>query len=88
MLSLQSADCHKKKKSHIGIPTPGSALFDEIRRSNSGDGGGNPNQLGVVAGPFGQMLAASKKEEGGVDRGSRRGSTHSLISTGSGSTKL
>ncbi len=69
----------KPKKSASSLQN--NNLTSEMNRS----GGIGPNQLGVVAGPFGQMLQARDTGHGQM---SRRGSMYSVASAGSGTGML
>jgi len=71
-MSLNSLGAHAKKKSFGNLS---HQLTQDFNRSTEI----GPNQLGVVAGPFGQMLQA--KDVGSM---SRRGSVYSVASAGSG----
>ena len=75
--SVGSASKAKKNSSAL----QNHNLASEMNRS----GGLGPNQLGVVAGPFGQMLQAKDTGHGAA---SRRGSMYSLASAGSGTGML
>ena len=75
-MSLNSLGVHAKKKSFGNISYQ---MAQDMNRSTEI----GPNQLGVVAGPFGQMLQA--KDTGAM---SRRGSIYSVASAGSGTGML
>ena len=75
-MSLNSLGAHAKKKS---VGNLSHHMAHDLNRST--DIG--PNQLGVVAGPFGQMLQA--KDAGTMNR---RDSVYSVASAGSGTGML
>ncbi len=79
VLSLNSVGSAKHKKNAMNMQNNNAMM--EMNRS----GGIGPNQLGVVAGPFGQMLQARDTGHGQM---SRRGSMYSVASAGSGTGML